>query len=196
MPAQSSYGSTWTNVVGTWVDTALVYDGNNTTYTYYSAGTGTSASGEVGGYGFGSGGAHEIPVGSNLVSNGVSCNIWYDVGTVARWSSVTVQAYDGATAIGTPVDITASLSIDNANNTTVVLNGVTVTHLRSANFKVRVTGVRTGSSSNTFYLRQVTVTATYGNVTMWTGTQWSPFVIWDGDSWSSDYVVWTGTAWA
>jgi hypothetical protein len=193
VPIQTSYGANFTN---TWTDYINVYDGNTTTYGYFSASTGSTIYGETGGYGFQSGGAYEIPSNAALITNGVTLQIWYSVGTVNRWSSVSVQAYNGATALGSPTSITASLSTLATNNTTAILSGITLSDILNSNFKVRVTGVRTGTASNTFYLRQMSVSANYSTKMMWTGTQWKPFVIWTGSAWSSNYNVWTGSTWA
>lgn len=197
MTTKSSYGSSWTNVTGTWTDTALAYDGNTTTYAYITVAASGTGAGAVGGYGFGSGGAHEIPADVTLQDGNVVADVWFDVSIADRWVSVTLRAYDGSTALGTAVDLTSYLSTSDSNHAQVALNGLTTANLRSSNFNVRITGLRNGASSNTFYLRQITldVTYSYSVKQMWTGSTWKPFVVWTGNAWSSDYQVWTGTAW-
>lgn len=196
MPTISSYGGSFNSGV-TWTDAANIYDGNSTTYGYYSAAVDLTLTGDVLSYGFQSGGANALP--AEVAEFQVDVQIWFDVANITKWSSVSVQAFNNTTALGTPVSITSALSTSDTNNITVTLNGITLNDIRSSNFKVRITAVRTGTLASVFYLRQITThfiyTASTGVFRLWTGTQWKSFVIWNGTSWSSNYKVWNGDRW-
>lgn len=196
MPILSSDGSGFSSGV-TWVDSANIYDGSTTTYGYHSAASGITLTGDITSYGFQTGGAYQIPADVNTYQ--VDVQVWFDVASVTKWSSVTVQAFNNTTPLGTPVDITSALSTSDSNNITVTLNGVALTDIKNSNFKVRISAVRAETLTSVFYLRQVLVnfiyTASTGTFRLWTGTEWKPFVIWNGSQWSSTYKVWNGSYW-
>lgn len=139
MATTTNDGSGATDVSGTWASTTNAYDGSATTYATTSN-TNTTHVLDVTGYNFGD----VVGMMDTLVS--VQANVSQFVGHQARWDNPTVQAYNGTTALGTAVTLTERTL---AGNEDVTLNGVTLTDIRSPDFKVRFSATRTSATGST-----------------------------------------------
>lgn len=154
--SNTTTGSTWTNTTNANGSTT----GNVATLT---AATGTQGSLLAAGYGV------QAAIGAQPQSvDSVSCTVNAYVGTTTRWSSVTVQLYDGASnPIGTAQSYT--LSATTTNSQTLTFTGANApTWAQCADLRVNLVAVRTGAQSNTFNVDTVgplTVTYTTAPVT-------------------------------
>jgi PKD repeat protein len=141
----------------TWSTTANSVDGafgaaNNT----YSVWTNTTANAV--GYielGFGTQFA-SIP--ANAVITNISVTMRSLVSNTARIAALTMQPFDGTTAIGSPFTCTRNTA-NTANTSTWT---PTLAQLQSANFKIRTTATRfNGTQAGTFSIDNVDVVVTY-----------------------------------
>lgn len=141
----------------TWATVTNAVDGtpgtNPATYATMTNATASAvATIEVTGYGFSS------SIATTDTLNSVSVSVRHLENNTARFTSVTYQAFDGATAIGTAQ--TATLSATAVNATAAF--AATLTQLRSSTFKVRVTITGAASTqSRVFSLDHIDVTADY-----------------------------------
>lgn len=141
---------------GTWSSTANAYDDNVTTFTSLTTTTAGAHVFDITGYSFSG------TVGASDTLNSVVVRVYqYISGTsaAARWNNPTVQAYDGATAIGSPTTLTESTSSTNFDDVTIT--GVTLAQVRSANFKIRFTADKNGNQSATQNFGAAEVTVDY-----------------------------------
>lgn len=138
---------------GTWSSTANAFDGSATTFTSLTTTTAGAHVFDITGYGF------ATPVGSGDTLNSVVVRVYQYVNNAARWNNPTVQAYDGATAIGSATTLTESTSSTNFDDVTIT--GITLAQIRSANFKVRFTASKNGTQSATQNFGAAEVTVDY-----------------------------------
>jgi hypothetical protein len=141
----------------TWAATANAVDGavgvNNATYATWtnavSSGVGTI---ELGGFGF------AAIVGASDTLTSVSVSLRHLVSNTGRVTSVTIQAFDGTTAIGTAQAATLTTA---AHNDAVTVTP-TLAQLRSANFKIRVTATHAANTQSLIWsVDYVDVTVDY-----------------------------------
>jgi hypothetical protein len=119
-------GSGATDSSGTWSMESLAYDDNKLTYAYTAGAVGAHVL-DITGYNFGS-----IVGGSDTLVD-VSVNVSQYVSDVSKFNAPTVQAFDGATPIGSPITLTERGSAGDEDKTLTVTLG----ELRSADFKIR-----------------------------------------------------------
>lgn len=163
MATSASDGSGFSVVSGaSWASTANAYDGSATTYATLTTTTAGSHVVDITGYAF----AGVVSAGSTLSS--VVVNVSQYVASATRWNNPTVQAYVGSTAIGSATTLTERTT---AGNEDVTLTGVTLADVLSADFKVRFTANKSGTTSSVQNLgwANVTVTFTVPSVTDDTG---------------------------
>lgn len=155
MATTSNDGSGFQYVSGSnsWATTANAYDGNTATVTSLTTTTTGAHVFDVTGYAFGD------VIASTDVLDSLTVTVYQYVSNAARWNNPTVQAYDGATAIGTATTIAESTS--STNSSVVTLSSVTLAQLRSANFKIRFTANKNGTQSATQNFGAAVVAATY-----------------------------------
>jgi hypothetical protein len=192
------------SVVGTtgvtWGNTTRAVDGvfgaNDATYaTFTNPGSSAVGTIDIGGFAVGA-----IPVGSTLAS--ISIAVRHLNNNAARYTSVTVQGFDGTTAIDTPQTLVISPAAVHTDTRTIP---ATLTQLKSAGFKIRCTVNRNATaSSGVWSLDFIDLTADYtapavgGRPKVWTGSAWAqyPAKVWNGSTWT-EYPVktWTGSDW-
>jgi hypothetical protein len=113
-----------------------------------SSGVGTI---EVSGYDFSA-----IPAGATIIS--AQASIRHLCSVVAGWTSGVIQAFDGATAIGSTLTVTLATSARND----VLSFTPTVAQLQSATFKIRATLTHAANTtSRTFSIDHIDVTVVY-----------------------------------
>jgi prepilin-type N-terminal cleavage/methylation domain-containing protein len=158
----SSATTTQTNI--TWANVPNAYDEGTATYAAAtSSSTTASASLQVSGHPF----ASTVPSTASLVS--VTVDARYLVATAARWTAPTVQAYVGATAIGSPVSLPAATTAAATHRVTLV--GVTLAQLRDPQFGVRINVTRASTNNtDTFSVDFLDVTANF----LSTQPAWAP----------------------
>lgn len=192
-------GTTAVNDSGFWTNPELARDGapgtNTDTYAVWSQ-SGSFAVGwmELGGYDFSS-----IPAGS--VINSVTLTVRQMVNNASRIPTVSFQAFDGATAIGSVIAGTTTTTILNDSGTIPA----TLAQLKSAGFKTRVTFTRSSSGSlANASLDHIDVSVDYtagapaSRAKRWDGSAWvdAPLKRWDGSAWVDSVVKrWDGAAW-
>lgn len=149
--AGSTTGTTWSNT-GNAVDGA--FGVNSATYSVFTNTTANAVGTIEVGCGTYLGTA--IPADASAIS--VQLTIRHLESNTTNIASVVVQAYDGATPIGSALTCTKATS---ARNDTITITP-TLAQIRSATFKVRVTVTRyNGTSAGTFSLDFVDLAITY-----------------------------------
>src|SRR5690242_4669106 len=156
MATQASRGNSVVTTTGTtWASTTNAYDGtvgtNPATYATFTSSTAQTATITIGGYGFAS-----VPSGATIT--GVTAAFRHFENVTSRFTSVSVQLLDSSsTAIGSAVTGTLSTS---AHTDTLTLGTPTLAQVQ-AGLRVKVSAVKTGSSSGIFSLDQVDLTVTW-----------------------------------
>lgn len=183
----------------TWASVTNAVDGgagtNPATYTTLTSTTsGAVATIEITGYGF----SVSLGASDTLTSISVSCRHFEN--NTGRFASVAVTVWDGATQIGGSNNATLATTARNDAFTYTP----TLTQLRSATFKVRITitGAAT-TQSRVESIDHVDVAATYTvpttgrpKVYLAGSFQSKPLMVWSGSAWNEKPVkVWTGSAW-
>lgn len=135
---------------GNWTGAANTYASDNAYATYTLAATNTDYPFEVGGFDFSS-----VPADSIVESVTVLVE---NKASATSNATMSAQLFDGATPIGAATALT--LGTADADRTFVV-TGVTLTQLKSANLKVRVTGRKSTSQARTLSVDRVALTASY-----------------------------------
>lgn len=200
MPVYTDRGSGTPATTGTtWASVTNAVDGtppaNPATYaTMTSTTTSAVATMEVSGFDFGT----VLATATGLTS--ISVSLRHFENTVARFASVAVTVWDGATQIGGSNNATLATTARNDAFTYTP----TLTQLRSATFKVRITitGAAT-TQSRVESIDHVDVAATYTvpttgrpKVYLAGSFQSKPLMVWSGSAWNEKPVkVWTGSAW-
>jgi hypothetical protein len=185
-------GTTWTAVTSAVDGTPPA---NPATYAVWtSSASGATAFIEVSGYDFSA-------IEDTATLNSVTISLRHFENNTTRIATVTLQAYLGATPVGTALTCTRATAA-RSDSTTVA---VTLAQLKGGTFKVRATATRAAvTQSATFNVDQIDVTADYtplvvgGNVKHWTGSAWvdKPVKHWTGSAWAAKPVKhWTGSAW-
>lgn len=134
----------------------------------------------------------------------VNLSLRHVCSATARFASLTIQPFDGATAIGSPAALT--LSATRTTSAAQFQSSVTVAQIRSPTFKVRVTITRaTGTISSTFSIDNIDLGVTWTatsvgrpRVNMGVGSLWfpKPAKVWTGSAWvEKPMKTWTGSAW-
>jgi hypothetical protein len=191
------------SVIGTngtiWSVTANAIDGafgvNPATYAVWSS----STSGATGYIEIGCPFTSEVPSDATLVS--VTVKLRHFESNTSRITSVTMQPFDGSTAIGTPFTCTRATA---ARDDTATFP-VTLAQLRSPNFKIRAFAGRAAvTQSATFNVDHVDITVDYtpahipGRLNIWNGSAWveKPMKAWSGSAWvEKPVMVWNGSSW-
>lgn len=157
MTIYTDRGSSIPGTSGTWGTTANAYDGtpgftSDAFATWVSSVSGAEAWIEVGGYDF------STVIGADATLASVSVTVWHKESSTSRIASVTAQAFDGGTAIGSATTLVKSTST-RLDTFTIT---ATLAQLRSSTFKVRVTATRAAvTQSSTFSLDSIDVQADY-----------------------------------
>jgi hypothetical protein len=186
-------GTTWTTPANA-VDGAV--GANPATYAVWtSSASGATAFIEVSNYDFSA-----IPDDATLDS--VVATLRHFENNTTRIASVVLQAYLGATPIGSALTCTKATA---ARSDTTAAIPVTIAQLKSGTFKLRVAATRAAvTQSATFNVDQIDVTADYtpllvgGQIKVWDGS-WvdKPIKVWTGSTWAEKPIkVWTGSEWA
>lgn len=162
-------GSTFTFVAGsnTWASTANIYDGNNTTFGTLTTNTAGTHSFDIGGYNF-----NTAIASTDTVLNSLTISVYHYVSgasATSRWNAPTLEVYDGATLIQSFASTNFTNTTTTTNVQTVTVTGITLTQLKSANFKVRFLASKNGNQSATENVGALLVTA---NVTQSTVESW------------------------
>jgi hypothetical protein len=153
-------GSGWAFVSGTaYASTTNAYDGSATTYATLTTTTAGAHVNDITGYDF----ASTVP--SDATLNSVSINVQQYVSSAPRWNPPTIEAYDGATLIYGPFTLTERTSAGSDSDS---ITGITLAQVRSANFKIRFTANKNGTTSAIQYFGWANVTVDYSppNVTL------------------------------
>lgn len=159
MPTLNARASVLGTTTGTtWSNTANAVDGNfgvnSATYAVFTSTTANA----VGTIEVNSGTYLGTAIPANASNISVLLTVRHLESNTTNIASVVVQAYDGATAIGSALTCTKATS---ARSDTITINP-TLAQIQSPNFKIRVTATRyNGTSAGTFSLDFVDAAITY-----------------------------------